>query len=106
MTENAKMPDTGNEMSVRDEELNPTTSHAQDQDAFLNGPNGQDGEQGGARVATSDDVAQRADASDDAEETPKRKGFPLWLYALLFVIFDAAMVMVLQWGVTQSSTRD
>ncbi|WP_229774894.1 LTA synthase family protein [Bifidobacterium tsurumiense] len=105
MTENAKMPDTGNEMSVRDEELNPTTSHAQDQDAFLNGPNGQDGEQGGARVATSDDVAQRADASDDAEETPKRKGFPLWLYALLFVIFDAAMVMVLQWGVTQSSTR-
>ena len=35
----------------------------------------------------------------------RRKPFPGWLYAVLFLVFDFAAVAILQWGVTMSSTR-
>ena len=36
-------------------------------------------------------------------EKSKRKPFPGWLYGVLFVLFDAIGVGILEWGVTATS---
>ena len=41
----------------------------------------------------------------DPQAKRRRKPFPNWLYAVLFLVFDFAAVAILQWGVTMSSTR-
>ena len=38
-----------------------------------------------------------------AQEISKRKPFPGWLYGVLFVLFDAIGVGILEWGVTATS---
>lgn len=43
--------------------------------------------------------------SKSKSSKPRRFRIPAWGYALLFVLFDIAGVLTLQWGVTQASTR-
>lgn len=45
--------------------------------------------------------------ADKSAKTAKkeRKPFPVWLYAVLFFVFDFCAVAILQWGVTLQSTR-
>lgn len=48
-------------------------------------------------------AAERAE--DERGKEPRRFHIPAWGYALLFVLFDFVTVLMLQWGVTQGSTR-
>lgn len=42
---------------------------------------------------------------DPSAPVKKRKEFPGWLYAVLFLVFDFLAIAILQWGVTLTSTR-
>ena len=58
-----------------------------------------------------DDHDDREDHDDQDARDERRwfkfhsKQFPGWLYAVFFILFDLAAVAIMQWGVSQSSTR-